>query len=261
MNKINRLFLVLSLLIVAIGIATTAAYEPIFRIDMSNSTVTTMDLTISQWDEGSSNWVVPSDSIYFVDDPVKINVRASGGGDAIENADVTIDGHSTNYEGNTNATGDLMYTFSGPEITEGGQIIRVKVYNESYQVAQEDIYVSYRGILSVFQTDTSTYTHIKKTGPLSAEVDYITTDITPTIIDTKNGDIPVQGANVTLYISNVTPAGSTVIWTEDGNYGGKNGEDASIPQSRYTDSSGKVTFKIRMDKSGATKTSSMISYT
>ncbi|MDY6959302.1 MAG: CFI-box-CTERM domain-containing protein, partial [Halobacteriota archaeon] len=76
-----------------------------------------------------------------------------------------------------------------------------------------------------------------------------------------NGDIPVQGANVTLYISNVTPAGSTVIWTEDGNYGGKNGEDASIPQSRYTDSSGKVTFKIRMDKSGATKTSSMISYT
>ncbi|MDY6864744.1 MAG: CFI-box-CTERM domain-containing protein [Halobacteriota archaeon] len=251
MNKINRLFLVLSLLIVAIGIATTAAYEPIFRIDMSNSTVTTMDLTISQWDEGSSNWVVPSDSIYFVDDPVKINVRASGGGDAIENADVTIDGHSTNYEGNTNATGDLMYTFSGPEITEGGQIIRVKVYNESYQVAQEDIYISYRGILSIAQTDTYTYTYI---GGTPTRVTYIELDITPTIIDTKNGDIPVENANVTVYISNVAPGTTVATWT-----GG--GGPASIPQSRFTNSSGKVTFGVRMDRSASSDKSSMTSYT
>jgi|GEM_PF-4510793 len=256
MKKIYRLFLVFALMAVAIGIATTAAYEPIFKINLDNSTTTTMDLTISQWDDDSSSWVVPGDSIYFVDDPVKINVRASGGGAGIEGANVTIKGHSTDFEGITNVTGDLMYTFSGSEITEGGQIIRVKAYNEGYQVAQDDIYVGYRGILSISQTDTYTRTIID-----GSAVDYLEMYITPTITDSKNGDVPVEGANITVFVYDVLPASTDATWLSSGDGGATTGQSALNPQWRFTDASGKVTFEIEVDRNGKSDVANMTTNT
>ena len=239
--------MVLVMVMMLLLVSGVSANEPRFRIEHGN--VVHLNMTISQEEDDD-----PDDSLYYIESPLTITVSNESG--PVYGATVSIIGPNTDITNTTDVNGNMTYAFNLSEITRGGQQIVVRASHAGYQYDEEKIYVDYLGILSVSRTDTYSYIDIDRVG-LSAEVDYVDMYMTPTIIDLKNNDLPVEGANVTLVVSSVSPVSTTVTWEETGDGGAGSGTSATIPQYRFTDADGKVRFVIKVDRSDTTDKSSI----
>ena len=254
----KKIVLIFCLMMLLVG-TSSAAYEPMFEVDLSGSTVRSLNIVISQWNETTSMWEVPSDSIYHIETPVIITVTNESG--PIEDANVAIVGPGTDYNGKTDSYGNVTYIFNSTEITDGENRIIARAYFTGYKSVEDKIYVDYYGILAISKTDSYSYIDIDS-GMFSAYVDYVDMEVTPTVTDLKNNDLPVEGANVSFWVSSVEPSDSIITWKENGDAGAGNGDTAiNNPQYRLTDANGNATFKIRVDRDSTSTKSKIVTTT
>ncbi|MBN1762634.1 MAG: hypothetical protein JW878_06130 [Methanomicrobia archaeon] len=185
--------LCLVIVAVSVGTAATTPYVPEFWVDTGH----TAELNITMWNETTHSWEVPSDSLYYIETPVIINVTNKDD-EPVENATVTITGHNTYAELTTNATGiaNPVYTFDYTEITRGEQQIAVKAIKPGYAYATAIIYVDYRGILEISVRTDSIYVDANIWNPDNSDAEIYYTIIVSD--SSKASKDPVDSVNVTI---------------------------------------------------------------
>lgn len=236
MKQIFLCLAVALLVCAAVAVGTGAAYNPLIVITPGN--VIQLDLTITQWNEKTTSWEVPADSVYYIESPINIRVQYPNG-TSVTNAIINITGpeSTSRPELTTNATGIANYTFDYTAITHGGQQIVVKAIKPGLAYAQQIIYVDYQGILEVsVRTDSMI---IDAQYDWDSEGSYWNSDTdtyyTVVVCDsaTASKDL-VEGAEVTMSHN----AQTDFVWMDD-----KISPNASC-QIAYTNNDGEATFSV-----------------